>query len=137
MAGFLIDSVARRRTAAVPALLTACLLAAGCGGSSKPRPFPGGIKPIGSPDLKTNIVGLMKANQPELKNVKADCPSTFSKFPVRCQFTATQVGPPPGSSKKDKKAFPGAYRVGGTISIFGVYFRTRTYEYSLNYAPTH
>lgn len=136
-----IPFLAPRRVAAIaPVLASACLVAAGCGGSgggSTTHSVPGGIKPIGPANLTANLTGLMKANQPELKNVKAHCPSgPVAKFPVRCTFTATQVAPTP-SSKKQKQSFPGPYRVAGTLTVLGVYFRTRTYEYSLNYAPTH
>ncbi len=97
--------------------------------------LPGGITPIGPADLNSNITGLMKVNQPELKNVKTHCPTApITKFPVRCTFTATQVAATP-SSKKQRQAFPGPYRVAGTISVFGVYFRTKTYEYSLDLRP--
>jgi hypothetical protein len=130
----------RRAAAIAPVLVAACLLAAGCGGSgngSTTHTFPGGIRPIGPANLDANLIGLMKANQAQLKNVKPHCPSgPITKFPVHCTFTATQVAPTP-SSKKQKESFPGPYRVAGTITVLGVYFRTKTYEYGLNYAPTH
>src|SRR5437588_4286378 len=130
-----IDFLSRRGLAPVAAgVLAGCLLAAGCGGSSAPRKFPGGIRPVGPADLGANLKGLMSHAQPELKDVKMACPTKpITHFPVICRFTATQVAP----FAKSKKGFPGPYRVAGTASVFGVYFRTRTYEYSLNFAPTH
>jgi hypothetical protein len=122
-------------------MVAACLLATGCGGSGHgpaTHKIPGGITPIGPTDLGANITGLMKANQLQLKHVKVHCPSgPPTHFPVQCTFGATQVSPTPGATKKDKNNFPGPYRVAGTIKVLGVYFRTKTYEYSLNYAPTH
>jgi hypothetical protein len=138
----LIDFLFRRRVATVaPALVAAaCLLAAGCGGSgpaSTTHKIRGGVKAIGPADLGANVTGLMKANQAQLKHIKAHCPSgPPTHFPVQCTFGATQVAPTPGSTKKGA-AFPGPYRVAGTIKVLGVYFRTRTYEYQLDYAPTH
>jgi hypothetical protein len=137
----IVDSLARWRVAALmPALVAACLLGAGCGGSghgSTTHKIPGGVKPIGPVDLGANITGLMKLNQPQLKHVKAHCPGgPPTHFPVQCSFLAIQVAPTTGS-KKEKNNFPGPYRVAGTIKVLGVYFRTRTYEYALNYAPTH
>jgi hypothetical protein len=136
-----IDSLTPRRRIAPAAVVVACLATAGCGGSghgaTTSHGFPGGIRPIGPANLTANLTGLMKSNQPQLKNVKARCPSaTVTKFPVHCTFTATQVAPTP-SSKKQNESFPGPYRVAGTITVLGVYFRTKTYEYGLNYAPTH
>ena len=139
--------VGRRQWAGAAAVAAGCLFLAGCGGSGgspAAQTPPGGIKPIGPADLTANVIGLMKANQPQLGSVKAKCPSgPVTHFPVHCSFTAMQIAATPGSTKvgKGKKAktvkFPGPYPVAGTISVFGVYFRTRTYEYSLNYAPTH
>jgi len=111
---------------------------AGCGGSSSARTFPGGIKPIGPANLAANLKGLMATSQPYLKHVKASGSSgSITHFSVRCRITATQVAPLAGSSKRVKQSFPGPYRVAGTITAIGVCFRTRTYEYELDYAPTH
>jgi len=130
------------------AVVMGCLVA-GCGGSgggSTTHTFPGGVTPIGPANLTANVTQLMRANQTQLKNVKAHCPSgPVTQFPVVCHFTAIQTKPLPVSTRKGKHGrkitlyahFTGPYRVAGTISVFGVYFRTRTYEYGLNYAPTH
>ena len=136
----LTSSPLRRLASLAPVAMT-CAAIAGCGGSgggaTTPHTFPGGIRPVGPADIATNLTALMKANQPQLKNVKAKCPKgPVTHFPVRCTFTALQVAPTP-SSKKQKESFPGPYRVAGTLTALGVYFRTKTYEYSLNYAPTH
>lgn len=132
----MINLPVRWRSAAALPMVVGALLLAGCGGSSAPRKFPGGIKPIGPADLATNVTGLMASNQPQLKHVKMACPAgPVTHFPVRCRFTATQVAQIGGTSKK--QSFPGPYRVAGTVNVFGVYFRTRTYEYGLNFAPTH
>lgn len=119
-------------------VVAACLLVAGCGGSGHAQTFPGGVKPIGPSDLTANVTGLMAHSQSQLKHVKARCPrGPVTGFPVLCRFTATQVAPLPGSSAKVKKNFTGPYRVAGTIKVIGVYYRTRTYEYILDYAPVH
>ena len=133
-----IRPLAHRRVT-VAALLAGCLLLVGCVGSSShggttTSSFPGGIRPIGPAKLSTNLIGLMSKGQPYLKHVKATCPSgPITHFPVHCHFTALQVAPAAGSSKH----FPGPYRVGGSLTALGVYFRTRTYEYELNYVPLH
>lgn len=133
-----INLLARRCIAPAAPVLAACFVIAGCGGSSPARTFPGGVKPIGSANLGVNLTGLMATNQLYLKHVKMDCPSgPITHFPVNCRFTAIQVALPPGATKKNKKSFPGPYQVAGTITVLGVYFRTRTYEYALNYAPVH
>ena len=133
-----INFLARRGLAAAVLVVAGCLLVAGCGGSGPTQTFPDGVRPIGPANLAVNLKGLMAANQSELKHVKADCPSgPITHFPVRCRFTATQIAPLPGSSKRVRQSFPGPYRVDGTITVLGVYFRTRTYEYALDYVPTH
>ncbi len=132
----------RPRLAAALALIAGCLLAAGCGGSGhgtgSTHTFPGGITPIGPANVGANLTGLMANSQPYLNHVKAHCPSgPVTHFPLLCRFTATQVAPLPGSSKRVRKSFSGPYRVAGTIKAIGVYYRTRTYEYELDYVPTH
>jgi hypothetical protein len=129
--------LAVRRLAAAAIAVAACLPMAGCGGSSHSSTHknPSGITPIGPADLGANVTGLMATHQRYLKHVKVKCPSgPVTKFPVFCHFTATQVAAIPGTKKQN---FPGPYRVAGSIKVFGVYFRTKTYEYALNYVPTH
>ncbi len=136
-----VNPLVRPRLAAPLALMAGCLLAAGCGGSGhgtgSTHTFPGGITPIGPANIGANLTGLMAANQFNLKHVKAHCPSgPVTHFPVLCRFTAIEVAPLPGTGKRIKKNFQGPYRVAGTIKAIGVYYRTRTYEYALDFAPT-
>ena len=127
--------VVRRVPAVMWPVLAACLLATGCGGSgSGHKRFPGGVRPIGSPSLPVNLTGLMARNQRYLNQVKVRCPSpTVTSFPVTCDMQATEVGPPPGTTKRIRLRWRGPYPVAGTVTALGVNRTSRTYEYSLDF----
>ena len=88
-------------------LVGGCLLLAGCGGSSKSSSASStssagktSTSTSGSAstsantkpptDLSTKVVSLMAKDNPELKNVRPQCPSS-SSFPIHCHFTATET----------------------------------------------
>jgi hypothetical protein len=127
-----------RRCAAAAVLLA--LLAAGCGGSShgtQSATTAGGgtstqtVTAAGPPSLSANIRNLMRTSNPELQQLKLDCPvpaGPVKKFPVACKLTAIDSGRPPGPVGKP-------HAVTGTVKVYGVDAKTRTYIYQVLYAP--
>jgi hypothetical protein len=144
-----LTKVLNRRGFAVTApVLTGCLLLAGCGGSSngsganqaagaKTSPTTtntsttasastssASTPPSSGSALAAGLVKSMATSQPQLKNVKPQCPGgTIKRYPVKCHFTATETA----SGKTVKFA--------GTITVSGQ--SGSSYQFGLNYAPTH
>jgi hypothetical protein len=143
------DRPIKLRLLAAP-LAAGLLLLAGCGGSSdnsgSSNDSGGGSASqnvAGPADFRANLIWLMSKSNPELKQVKADCPheppSGF-KPPPECHFTAQ--APAQNVTAQDRKANPKLARlvsrphqVAGTIKVFGIYAKTRTYEFSLQFGP--
>jgi hypothetical protein len=144
----LIRVLNRRGLAVAAPVLTGCLLLAGCGGSSNGSAAnqAAGAKtsstttktsattsastssastpPSSGSSLAAGLVKSMATSQPQLKNVKAQCPGgRVKRYPVKCRFTATETA----SGKTAKFA--------GTITVSGQ--SGSNYQFGLNYAPTH
>jgi hypothetical protein len=136
------------RVLAAAPLLAVCLLLAGCGGSSNGSGAhqAAGAKtsstttktstttsatsssasspPSSGSSLAAGLVKSMAASQPQLKNVTPHCPGgPIKRYPVKCRFTATETA----SGKHVKLA--------GTITVSGQ--SGSSYQFGLNYAPTH
>jgi hypothetical protein len=139
------DRPPKLRFVAAP-LAVACLLVAGCGGSSDNSSSSSGSPTqnvAGPADFRANLIWLMSKHQPELSHVRSDCPhtppSSFAQ-PVECRFTATAKGR--RLTEKEVKAGPRIahllsrpHKVAGTIKVLGVFQPTRTYEFVTNYSP--
>lgn len=127
-----IQILRRRGLAATAPAVAAGLLLAACGSSShtsapthttsasakSTKPPPAGSA------LAAGVTEAMAHSQPQLKGVKAQCPSS-TRWPVTCHFTATQAVTHP------KKTL----HMAGTITVTGA--SGGSYSYGLNYAPTN
>jgi hypothetical protein len=96
-------------------------------------------KAKGPADITTGITREMAINQRQLKNVTASCPHQPSPphYPVVCHFRAIDLGEKLTRAQLKQplgRILAGRHRVAGTITISGVYTRTMTYVYQLNYA---
>ena len=149
----------RSHAIALP-LIAGLLALAGCGGSgsnsssnqsgsSGSGSGSSSSKAAGPTDLGANLKGLMARAQPQLSDVKISCPAGApSHFPVQCNFTATSAGTGLPkyyvltNGKRVKPKVPNTalgrklshrHAVIGTIKVLGIYSRTNTYEYALDY----
>ncbi len=130
-----INSLGRRSLGVAATLVASSLLVAGCGGSSHsstPKTSPtvattspkSSVPPSGQV-LAANLIKQMTATQPQLKNVKPSCSGHHTTYPVTCHFTATQT-----TSGKQVK-------IVGTITVSGASGNGNTYQFGLNFTPTH
>ncbi|HWF72334.1 MAG TPA: hypothetical protein VG186_03260 [Solirubrobacteraceae bacterium] len=128
------------RKAALP-LISGCLILAGCGSGQSAHTASTASTPIcpageaacvstspsvslsGPRDLATNLIELMKVSNPTLTQVKLACQPDQAKYPKVCRLDAK-------ATSRGKTV-----TVAGTVTAFGVYTKTRTYAYSVNYAP--
>lgn len=130
-----INSLSRRRLGAAATVGASCLLVAGCGGSShssttKTSPTVAttpraALVPPSGHVLAANLVKQMGSTQPMLKDVKPSCSGHHTRYPVTCHFTATQT-----TSGKQVK-------IAGTVTVTGASSDGKTYQFALNFAPTH
>jgi hypothetical protein len=138
---------------AIP-LLCACFVVTGCGATHTVTVAPPAppcpitqracisvtAKARGPANLVANITELMAVNQRRLKDIKASCPPEPSPphYPVKCRFTATDTGEQLTAAQLKThlgRLLARRHAVEGTITIQGVYTRTMTYVYALNYGP--
>jgi hypothetical protein len=80
------------------------------------------LKPIGSPMIDVNLQQAIVADHPAVKQANVTCPSSTA-YPIKCTFS--------GSAKAADALTP----IKGTVVVLGVETSTRTYAYSLEYAP--
>ena len=82
----------------------------------------------------------MSSSHAQLRSVQTDCPSIPGPppYPTSCHFTAFDTGEKltPGELKERLgPLLAGPHQVSGTVEIQGVYTRTMTYVYVINYGP--
>lgn len=96
------------------------------GKSTSTTAFPGrgivtDVVPAGPKDPAANLTHLLAESAPDLRGASVSCPEVDDppEYPFSCEFTADQ----------------GKGRVGGIVSVHGVYAPTMTYVYETSYRP--
>jgi hypothetical protein len=136
----------RRRAVAV-ALASALTALAGCGGgggttiinkttgdtnATNSQGFSTTMVARGPSDLAANLDGQLAKSFRQLRNIDVVCPAepTPPHYPVNCTVTAIDTSKPGSRDAPD-----GAHRpVSGTITVLGVYPRTKTYAFGYSFS---